>query len=612
MPRKTRLADYVFQFLAEKKIDHVFLLPGGGAMHLVDAAGQAANLEVIPCHHEQAAGIAAEAHGRIKGTPGVALVTTGPGATNIVTPVTGAWIESVPMFVISGQAKRTDLIGDSGVRQRGVQEVNIVEMVKSVTKYAVTITEPLTVRQHLEQAWYEATSGRQGPVWLDIPLDVQASLIEVDSLEGWSHPSVASETDQAEEASKYIIKKLVQSRRPLLFIGHGVRLSGGAEQLRLLYERLQIPVATTWNAMDMIPYDHPLNAGKPGSVALRGANFAVQNCDVLITLGARLDPVVTAYSVENFGRSAERIVIDIDQAELNKFPDRGFTTFQANAKVLLEALLEQADTQSIPDWQAWASLCEHWKRKYPINDGQPFPDEGEISSYHLTEALSDALTDHQLITTGSSGLAIEAFYTAFRNKPGQRVMLTSGLGSMGYGLPAAIGACLANERKPMVAIESDGSLQLNLQELSTLAALQLPICLFVMNNAGYASIRNTQRNYFDNRFVGTGAEAGLLIPDILAVAEAIGLQTQRISSVQELYQGVKQAVSKQGPLICDVTLISDETLWPKSAALPQKDGSMLSMPLEDMSPLLSLEELQENMLIPLHPASIAARQESIK
>lgn len=576
-------------------------------MHLVDAAGLAEGLETVPCHHEQAAGIAAEAHGRISGKPGVALVTTGPGTTNIITPVTGAWIESVPMIILSGQAKRSDLIGDSGVRQKGVQEVNIVDMVQSITKYAVTVTDPEAIRIHLEKAWHLATSGRQGPVWLDIPLDVQASLIDASALEPWA-PAEPTATLQASEASDFIISKLTQASRPLLMIGHGVRLAGADQLLKQVYEKLNIPVATTWNAMDLIPHNHPLNAGKPGTVALRGANFAVQNCDLLISIGARLDPVVTAYSVENFARSAERIVVDIDRPELEKLPKDGFHCFQADAKHLLSFILEHTSAHVLPDWQPWINTCEGWKKRYPINDGAAFPQAGEISSYHLTEALSDALPENQLIITGSSGLAVEAFYTAFRNKPGQRVMLTSGLGSMGYGLPAAIGACLANDRKPMIAIESDGSLQLNLQELSTLASLQLPICLFIMNNAGYASIRNTQRNYFDSRFVGTGKEAGLLIPDILKIAQAIGLDSLKISSVEDLDSGIARALSHQGPIICDITLIQDETLWPKSAALPQPDGSMLSMPLEDMSPLLPLDELEDNMCIPLHPASISARQ----
>lgn len=575
-------------------------------MHLVDAAGLAEGIDTVPCHHEQAAGIAAEAHGRIHGKPGVALVTTGPGTTNIVTPVTGAWIESVPMFIVSGQAKRSDLIGSSGVRQKGVQEVNIVEMVKSVTKYAVTVIDPLEIRIHLEKAWHLATSGRQGPVWLDIPLDVQATQIITEDLATWSPPTQARMQESL--AVDTIIRKLSLAKRPLFLIGHGVRLAGAADLLKQVYETLQIPVCTTWNAMDLIPHNHPLNAGKPGTVALRGANFAVQNCDLLITIGARLDPVVTAYSIDNFARSAERIVIDIDQAELDKFSRSNYTCFQANAFQLLELLLEKTVTQLSHERQSWIDTCVNWKERYPVNDGAEFPMSGQISSFHLTETLSEALPEQQLIVTGSSGLAVEAFYTAFRNKSGQRIMLTSGLGSMGYGLPAAIGACLANDSKPVIAIESDGSLQLNLQELSTLAHLKLPICMFVMNNAGYASIRNTQRNYFDGRFVGTGAEAGLLIPDITKIANSIGIATMQISSVEELVSGIKEALRHEGPIICDVNLINDETLWPKSAALPQPDGSMLSMPLEDMSPLLPLEELKSNMQVELLPASIDANR----
>ena len=300
--------------------------------------------------------------------------------------------------------------------------------------------------------------------------------------------------------------------------------------------------------------------------------------------------------------------MDVDSAELEKFSNENISGFQADAKDFLDELLFLAKSQQLPNWQPWVTTCEQWKKRYPINDGAPFPTRGEISSFHLTEALSEAIPEGRLIVTGSSGLAVEAFYTAFRNKPDQRVMLTSGLGSMGYGLPAAIGACLANGKQPMIAIESDGSLQLNLQELSTLYQLQLPICMFIMNNAGYGSIRNTQRNYFDSRFVGTGAEAGLHIPDIVELATTIGIKAMEINNVQELESGIQKALDTQGPVICDISLISDEVLWPKSAAIPQKDGSMLSMPLEDMSPLLPLEELRENMQVDLLPASIKARE----
>lgn len=603
-----RVADYIFAFLAQRGMGHVFLLPGGGAMHLVDAAGQAAGITCVPCHHEQAAGIAAEAHGRVAGHPGVVLVTTGPGGTNVLTPVAGAWIESVPMLVISGQVKRPDLIGGSGVRQMGVQEVDVVAMARPVTKYAAVVMEPGSIRMHLEQALYQATHGRPGPVWLDIPLDVQAAPIDPHTLVGWTPPAEPADASAARGAARHVAEQLRGSRRPLFLAGHGVRLAGAAPLFQEIYQASGIPVATTWNALDLIPHGHPLWAGRPGSVALRGANFAVQNCDLLIVVGARLDFVVTAYNRAQFARGAHKVVVEIDPHELAKLQMPETTGFQADAGAFLGALREEIAGLEHPDWGPWQERCRAWKGRYPVFDGKPFPDHGPISHYHLAEVLSEEIPADTLIATGSSGLAVEVFYTVFRNKPGQRLFLTAGLGAMGYGLPAAIGAALAGGRRPMVAVESDGSLQLNLQELATLRQLNLPMRLFILNNGGYASIRNTQRNYFQGRYVGTGPEAGLYLPDLVAVAQAMGLAAMRIEGAENLTAGVRQALAHPGPLLCDVRLQPDENLWPKVAALPQPDGSMLSMPLEDMSPLLSLEELRENMEIPLLPASEQARR----
>lgn len=604
-----RLANYVFDFIAHQGVKHVFMLPGGGAMHLVDAVGQTSAITFVACHHEQAAGIAAEAYGRIHGTPGVVLVTTGPGGTNVITPVVGAWIESVPMVVISGQVKRSDRIGDSGVRQVGAQEVDIVSMVAGVTKYAVTVEDPQTIRMHLEKGFALATEGRGGPVWIDIPLDIQGSQINPEHLPGWQRSSQqTSSRDLAVRAAMTTVRMLKQSRRPLLLAGHGVRLSGASDLLTQFHERCQIPVATTWNAMDMIHYDHPLSVGRPGSVALRCANFAVQNCDLLIAIGARLDFVVTAYNRSNFSRGAHKIVVDIDPMELGKLEMPDCQTFELDARVYLESLLAMAHEIGTPDWGYWHRRCQHWKTRYPVLDGASFPNKGVISHYHLVDELSKGLPPHTLITTGSSGLGVEVFYSAFRNKPGQRLMLTSGLGSMGYGLPAAIGACLGAGGGPMVAIESDGSLQLNIQELSTLKQLQLPICLIIMNNHGYASIRNTQRTYFEGRYVGTGPEGNLYLPDLVTLAQAIGIDAIRIDDAEHLQEGLQRALNHHEPILVDIHLQPNESLWPKVAAIPQPNGSMLSMPLEDMSPLLSMEELQENMEIPLLEASIKARQ----
>lgn len=591
-----RVADYIFARVAELGVKEVFLLPGGGAMHLVDALGQNPDITFIPTHHEQAAAIAAEAYSRVNETLGVALVTTGPGATNALTAVAGAWIESVPLLIISGQVKRADMKADSGVRQMGPQEVDIVSMVKPITKYAVTVDEPENIGLYLDKALHEAMTGRKGPVWLDVPLDVQASLIEPEELEREESCSDA-ESDCSLQLDE-VIQLIQQAERPIILAGHGIRLSGAADAFKQLYEKTGIPVLTTWNSLDLIPYEHPLCAGRPGSVALRPANFAAQNCDLLISIGARLDNVVTAHNPQNFAQYADKVIVDIDASELKKHQLPKARLIQANAKTFIEQLMAEVnDTPA--DYTDWIHKIADWKQRYPRCDGEKFPEQGEISHYHFIDRLSALTKANELIITGSSGLAVEVFYSTFVNKTGQRIFLTSGLGSMGYGLPAAIGGCLASGRKPVVSVEGDGSLQLNLQELSTLKSLNLPIRLFIMNNNGYASIRNTQRNYFDERYVATGQEAGLLIPDLVKLAEAIGLDAVRISDASELDEKIHYVLNHPGPILCDVTIIKDEALWPKVSANPQANGSMISMPLEDMTPLLSLDQLKQEMLVSL-------------
>lgn len=600
-----RVADYLMHRLAEAGAEHVFLLPGGGAMYLNDALACEPRLVPVPCHHEQACGIAAEAWGRVRESFGVCMVTTGPGATNVITPVAGAWIESVPMLVISGQVKRPDRLAGRPLRQGGVQEVDIIPMVRPITKYAVTIDDPQQIRYHLERALHEMRNGRHGPVWLDVPLDVQAATVDPEKLPGFTPPSPPTSSDLA-MAAQDVLALLADAERPLILAGHGVRLAGGANALLATAERLQVPVATTWNALDLIPADHPLCAGRPGVVALRPGNFAVQNCDLLISIGCRLDNIITAYNPRGFARAAKKVVIDVDRNEIDKLDMDIALGITADAAEFLAAL-DKPPAEPPPSRVAWLARIADWKRRYPVNDGKPFPTSGPIDHYHFVSTLSAAIPPNTLIATGSSGLAIEVFYTVFRNKPGQRVFLTSGLGSMGYGLPAAIGACFANGKKPMVAVESDGSLQLNLQELATLRAQNLPICLIIMNNGGYASIRNTQRNYFAGRYIGTGPEAGLLLPDLEQIAATYNLPFRRIRDAAELAPVLSEVASRPQAMLVDVQLIPNETLAPKCAALPQADGSMLSMPLEDMNPLLPLAELEAQMIVPLLPQSRAAR-----
>jgi len=605
-----RVADYIADFIAGQGVEHVFLLPGGGAMHLNDAVGKHPRLQVVACHHEQAAAIAAEAYCRINENLGVAMVTTGPGATNVVTAVAGAWIESVPLLVISGQVKRADLLRGAPLRQKGVQEVDIVSVVEPITKYAVTIERPEDIRRELERAVFLARDGRAGPVWLDVPLDVQGAPIDPNTLEGWQPDQApAAELDPALLAQ---VRGLLEgAQRPLILAGHGVRLSGAANAFRVLIESLGIPLVTTWNAMDLLPYEHPLYVGRPGVVALRAPNFAIQNADLLIAIGCRLDNIITAYAPRDFARSARKVVVDVDANEIAKLDMDIDVAITCNAASFIGTLAGVVGNSEFRRPQ-WLERCVDWKARYSVNDGKPFPASGPISHFQFADALSDAVPANTLVSTGSSGLAVEVFYTVFRNRPGQRVFLTSGLGAMGYGLPAAIGACFANRRKPMVAVESDGSLQLNLQELATLRGFGLPICLVVMNNGGYASIRNTQRNYFEGRYVGTGPEAGLWMPDLEEVARAYHLPFKRIRDASELAQGLKEAMAQPRPMIVEVMLLNDEALSPKVAAIPQADGSMTSMPLEDMSPLLPLEVLEAEMDGKLSPVSRQVRQQAAR
>ena len=566
-------------------------------MHLNDAIACEKRLVPVPCHHEQACGIAAEANGRVNRTGfGVAVVTTGPGATNVVTPVAGAWIESLPLLVISGQVKRADALQGRPIRQGGVQEVDIVSMVKPITKYAVTIDDPQDVRRCLEEALWRMRHGRPGPVWLDVPLDVQASPIKPEQLAGFEPPKSDTALPLAEQIET-INRLLEAARRPVFLIGHGVRISGASQLFVDIAERLGIPCTFTWNAADTLPWEHALYVGRPGVVAARAPNFAIQNCDCLISIGCRLDNIITAYSPQGFARKARKVVVDVDANELARHAMSVDAAVCADAHEFLQAWSK--NLPPIGSIDAWRSRCSDWKQRYTPLDGRTFPHTQPIGHFQLVDRLSAVIPENRLVITGSSGLAVEVFYTAFRNKPGQRMFLTSGLGSMGYGLPAAVGACLGANRQPTGCVESDGSLMLNLQELATLKQLNLPLTLVIMNNNGYASIRNTQRNYFKGRYVGSGQTSGLWIPDFMKLAQAMGIRCELVTDIRQL----KDDLFNDELKVVEILLEEDEVLAPKVSALPQADGSMISMPLEDMSPLLPRHVLRHEMLIPLHPAS---------
>src|SRR5450759_1242471 len=549
-----RLADYVMQRVAEAGVGHVFMVPGGGAMHLVDALGSREDLEVICTLHEQAAAIAAEAYARVTGNLGVELVTTGPGGTNALTGVAGAWLESTPCLIISGQVKRADLKGTLGVRQRGPQEVDIVSLATPITKYAVMVVDPLAIAYELDKALHIARTGRPGPVWLDIPLDVQAFQIDPHALRRFEdvEGNVREGDDQIFSTQvERTIELFNAAERPVLLVGNGVRLAGARSALLQLIEVLDIPVLTTWAGADLLWETHPRFFGKPGTVASRGANFALQNADLLVSIGARLDFSVTGFDQSQFARGAKRVVVDIDDAELHKLQMRVDVPVHADALAYIEAVLRSKGTVSRRNRLDWLRRCAEWKERYPVVAPEYWEQTDFVNSYVFSRILADQVTADDLIIPGSSGAAIDTFWLAFALKEGQRAFSTGGLGAMGFGLPASIGGCLASGRKRTISVDGDGGFQLNIQELETVARLELPLKLFVLNNQGYASIRSMQNSHFKGHLVGCDSSSGLTLPDLMKIGAAYGLSTARIAENAELTSVVRDVLSRPGPVLCE-------------------------------------------------------------
>jgi acetolactate synthase-1/2/3 large subunit len=596
-----KLSDWVFRFIAELGVKHVFMVTGGGAMHLNDSLGQRTDIEYVCTLHEQAAAMAAESYAKVTGNLGVCLVTAGPGGTNAITGVAGAWLDSTPMLVLSGQAKRADLKGSSGVRQMGVQEVDIVSVVAPITKYAVTVMEPADIRYHLEKAVHVARTGRPGPVWLDLPLDVQGAAIDETSL-GLFDPGedMAREAAPASEIAAAVgraIELLNEAERPVVLIGNGVRLGRARADMRVLIERLGLPVLTTWPAQDMVPDDHPLMVGRPGPLAPRGANFTLQNSDWLLALGARLDLVVTGYAPHSFARAAKKIMVDIDRAELRKMAGVIEVAVRADVKDFICEMTRQVGSVKPRDRAGWSARWRQWQSTYPIVLPEYRNLADGVSTYVLGEAISEASASDDVIVSGSSGAGIEIFCLAVKLKEGQRLFLTTALGAMGNGLPGVVGACLANGRRRTICVDGDGGLQLNIQELETVRRLQLPIKLFILNNRGYASIRTSQSRYF-GRLAGADATSGVTLPPLGKVVEAYGLPYTCIDTDRGLVDRVRELLNSAGPVVIEVMTPREEPRAPSLSSMRKPDGSMVSKPLEDLWPFLPREEFLSNMVIP--------------
>ena len=593
-----RVADYIWKFLADKGVRHVFLVTGGGAMHLNDALGRESRIRYVCNLHEQACAMAAEGYARQSGMPGVINVTTGPGGTNALTGVMGAWLDSVPMIIISGQIKRATMITSCPnlkLRQLGDQEYNIVDAARPMTKMAKTVMSVDEVPSTMAEAWELCQSGRPGPVWIDVPLDIQAA--EMDECPNTVRTSGLGKTERLLPPHSQVEKVanlLRKAKRPAMIIGSGVR-NAHAEQLFLeVAESLNVPVLTSISGIDLIPSNHSLFFGRPGILGERPANFIMQNSDLFIVLGTRMGIRICGYAYETVARNAKKVMVDVDDAELNKPTFRPDIKIHSDAGAFLEAL--HAVLPALPQKDEWLAYCKRVKAKYPVVLPEHRARTDYVSSYVLPEAIMRHAPDPLTVVT-ANGVAYTSTFQSIPIRKGMRMFANEACASMGYGLPAAIGAAFAGgEERTVVCLEGDGSIQMNLQELQTLVSYKLPIKLFVYNNGGYLSIKTTQRAFFNGFFVGSEAGSGVVLPSFEKLACAYGLPYFRLPNNQELDEKLPRIFSVEGPVLVEVMLDPFEILGPKAASKRLPDGTMVSSPLEDMAPFLPREELKENMI----------------
>ena len=597
---KVKVSDYIADFLATHGITQIFTVVGGGAMHLNNSLGHHAKLCCLYNHHEQASAMAAECYARVHGRMAVVCVTSGPGAINALNGVIGAYQDSIPMLVLSGQAKSSLCIHACGgkIRTIGGQEADIVAAVRqNMTKYATMVMEPSRIRYELEKAVALAQTGRPGPCWLDIPLDVQGTLIDTDELEGYV-PTHMPTGDDLRTVVQSVLKRLRTSKRPVLYAGNGIRLAGGTDLFRRLYEQFDLPVVTCWDSIDLIATDDPHYCGRGGNMGDRAGNFAVQNSDFVLAIGTRLSIYQVGWNIETWARGAYVAMVDIDPLELEKKTLRIDLPICADAAQFMEMLLH-ADGDEDHSHVEWLRQCAAWKKRYPVVQERHRTPQTPANVYAFIDGLSRRLPQNS-VTVVANGSASVVGSQTYYIKPGDRFLMNCAISSMGYALPAAIGACLANGRKKVICIEGDGSIMMNLQELQTIVTNRLPIAVFVINNNGYHQIRQTQNNVFHGNLVGVGPDSGDLgFPDFEKIATAFSIPYISARSNAELPAVVEAALRAESFVLCEVFVSTEQIFEPKSATKRLSDGQLFSPPLEDMAPFLPREELARNMYIPL-------------
>jgi len=590
---KQRVADYIADFLVGSNITDIFTVTGGGAMHLNDAFGHYSGLRCTYNHHEQACAIAAEAYARYSGKLAAVCVTTGPGGTNAITGVVGGWLDSVPMFIISGQIKYTTSIKSTKIplRQLGDQEFNITDCVRTMTKFSEMIVNPNDIAYLLEKALYLATHGRPGPVWLDVPLNVQGAVIETDTLRHYDPSENGEEVPPQIAAGRIdeIINKIKTARRPVVFAGSGIRTSGAHAEFIELIDKLQIPVVTAWNAHDVIWDDHPLYCGRPGTAGDRGGNFTAQKSDLLLVLGCRLSIRQVSYNWENFAPGAFKIMVDIDPGELLKPTLSIDMPIYADVKDVIKSMNSRLKGK-LDNHKKWVDWGKGVNRRFPVCLDRYYEKASPINPYVFLKELFCRLENDDAIIVSNGSACICTFQAAFL-KEGQRLFGNSGCASMGYGLPAALGVAVERKGKRVICLEGDGSIQMNMQELQTVVHNKLNIKIFWLSNDGYHSIRQTQTNLFSPPMCGVCADNGVSFPEAERIAYAYRIPFVKLASVTDLKQRIGESLAIDGPVIIEAVLDPEQFFEPKLSAKRLPDGSMISPPLEDMFPFLSEEEM---------------------
>lgn len=589
------VSEFIFDYYSKKGIDTVFMVTGGQAMWLNDAIGRNNNYNIVCTHHEQSAAMSADAYGRIRNKPAITLVTAGPGAINALNGVVGGYTDSSPMIVISGQSKLScvDYQEQTGIRQFGVQGIYIKNIVENVVKYFITVDDPQKIEYYLEKAYQEATTGRPGPVWIDVPLDIQNAKVNLKFLEKYALEKKLTERISIKRAIDHAYNLLENAKRPLLIVGQGVSLAGAREDFYNYINRARIPVITSRLGIDLIESDNPLYVGRPGNYGERAANIAIQNADLIISVGCRLSTSLVGHDSKQFGKNAYIYVVDIDQKELDKPGPNIKYKVKTDAKEFFAQMNNNFKNYKLPDFSDWVEYCNKLKKNYPVCLPE-YKNEKPVNSYYFINELSK-IADNDAVIMCDTGSCFHVACQTWNLKKGQNYLTTGGLSSMGYWV-AGIGACLANDRKPTIVITGDGSLQMNIQEFATIKHNNLPIKIFILNNNGYLLIRHTQRNFMDNRFIGESPESGVWCPDAMKIANAYGIKGIRIEFVDEVNSKIKEALNYNGPVICEVMTPNWQMLIPRVASEKMSDGTLRSRNYEDMFPYLPKDELKKLMI----------------